>query len=124
MPVSVAAFLRDHVNSVELLEVLLLLHRDAARTWTPQTIASELRIQPRSVEGRCAALARLGLIQAVGGEVRFDPKAPLAGVVDGVAEAYRTHRVAIIELIFSKPPDASRVFADAFVFKKPGEHDG
>lgn len=124
IPPLVASFLRDHVGSIELLEVLLCLHHGGARAWTADAIAAELRIQPRSCEARCAALAKVGLVKNQNDVLTFDRASPLAPVIDQLADAYRTHRVAIISLIFSKPVDSSRQFADAFVLKKRGEHDG
>jgi hypothetical protein len=128
---AVTAFLREHVSSIEILEVLLLFHADPARAWTADAVAAELRLQPRSVEARCAALLRIGLLVAdAKGDAKSTPSfrfasgALAAAVVDELASTYRTRRVSVIELIFSKPPaDAPRAFADAFVIRK-GDRDG
>ena len=116
---AVAAFIREQINSIELLEVLLLFHAsEPGRAWSPEAVAAELRIQPRSVEQRCAALMRIGLLIPTGQEFRYNPESPMAATIDELAKTYKTYRVAIIEMIFSKPVDSSRLFADAFVLRK------
>lgn len=121
---TVTSFLRDHVGSIEILEVLLLFHREPAKTWTSGAVAAELRIQPRSAAGRCAALLKIGLLKQQQDAFHFDGSSPIARVVDELSEAYRTRRVTVIEMIFSKPVESSRLFADAFVVRKGGDHDG
>lgn len=122
---AVAAFLREHIGSIELLEVLLLFQASPpGRTWSPDAVAAELRIQPRSVEQRCAALMRIGLLIPTGSEYRYNGESPLAPTIEELAKAYRTHRVAIIEMIFSKPNDSSRLFADAFVLRRSDPKGG
>lgn len=133
IPPSVASFIRDHVSSIEILEVLLLFHATPERAWTADAVAAELRLQPRSVEQRCATLVKAGLLAADGTaapqsngaapQFRFVKTSPAAAVVEDLASTYRTRRVSVIELIFSKPPDAPRAFADAFVLRK-GDRDG
>lgn len=117
----VTAFLREHVSSIEILEVLLLFHSDPERAWTAEAVAAELRLQPRSVDARCAALLKAGLLVVDGpGSFRFAKNAPAANVVEELATTYRTRRVSVIELIFSAPRDGPRAFADAFVIRKGG----
>ena len=138
------AFVRQHIGSIELLEVLLLLHRRPEEAWDADTVAAELRIQPRSVAGRLAVLNGMGLAKpqasgtdppppsqngAVNGYpttelFRFEPESALAPLVDELAAVYQTHRVRIIEIIFSQPADNIRVFADAFVIGRGGKKDG
>ena len=121
---TVTSFLRDHIGSIEILEVLLLFHREPATTWTSDAAAAELRIQPRSTAGRCAALLKIGLLKQQQDAFQFDGSSSLARVVEELAEAYRIRRVTIIEMIFSKPVESSRLFADAFVLRKGGGPDG
>lgn len=44
----------------------------------------------------------------------YKPTPALAKGVDAVADAYGSYRVAIINLIFSKPSEGVQSFADAF----------
>jgi hypothetical protein len=114
---SLLAFIRAHVTSVELLEVLLLLNSQRAVSWDAEGVAAELRIQPRSAMARLDALHRVGLARMESPSYAFDPSnAVLTALVDELAAAYQTRRVTVIETIFAKPADNIRIFADAFVF--------
>ncbi|MGC4076081.1 MAG: hypothetical protein QM702_03425 [Rubrivivax sp.] len=67
---------------------------------------------------------RRGLIRTVDATepaYRFGTSpAELATVVDRLARLYAGRRVSIIALIYSKPTDTLRTFADAFRFRKDG----
>ncbi len=121
------AFLRAQVGSLELLEVLLFLHRYPEAAFDAGAIAAELRLQPRSVATRCAALRDAGLVIVDGaGKSRFNDAFADASVVSELATAWASHRARVIETVFSKPADNIRIFADAFVFgaNKRGKKDG
>jgi hypothetical protein len=125
IPEDVRNFLFQHIDSVEQLEVLLLLRMHADRGWSPEEVATELRTDARSVRERLDDLRGGGLLAAEPeGGLRYAPKSPaLDRTVHAVAQCYETHRVAIITLIFSKPSDRIRSFADAFRLRKE-EDDG
>jgi hypothetical protein len=115
-------FIRQHVSSIEQLEVLLLLRRDPAQTWEADGVAAELRIQPRSAAARLDSLTKAGLARHLSPAYVFDASNPeLTKLVDALAEAYQTHRVTVIQTIFAKPADNVRVFADAFLLSKGGK---
>jgi hypothetical protein len=102
LPSPVTTFLREHIASIEQLEVLLLL-RSERRPWHPTELSSMLRTSPDSVVRRLDALERDGLVSRRDGGFRFDA-GPLAKAVDALASCYPTHRVAVIETIFSAEP--------------------
>jgi hypothetical protein len=57
-------------------------------------------------------------------QYQFAPVDPaIAPAVAALAGLYATHRVSIISMIFSKPADRLRSFADAFRFRKD-KNDG
>jgi hypothetical protein len=126
IPDNVANFIRSHVNSVEFLEVLLLLQQERARTWSGDSVAAELRIQPRSAATRLAALKQIGAAKITdGGAFRFDETCPLCPAIEALAKAYQTHRVSIIQLIFSRPHhNGAEAFANAFLIGGKGKPDG
>ncbi len=117
-------FVRQHMTSVEILEVLLLLRAQPERAWDAIGVAADLRIQPRSAGLRLGALEKLGLCKSTPPRYSFNATSPLAPLVDELDRAYQTHRVRLIELIFSTPNDNARVFADAFVLGKGAKPDG
>jgi hypothetical protein len=122
IPKHVERFIVDYIDSVELLEVLLLLQRTAPAVWDSDTVARELRIAPESARMRLETLRSQRLLEPVDGAApsfRYAPDSvDLDRGVRGLAETYAARRVSVITLIFSKPDDSIRSFADAFRIRK------
>lgn len=118
VPRHVEQFIADHINSVEQLEVLLLLHGRASEEWTAATVARELYIDPGSAGRRLADWHARGLLsvsEAPDPSYRFAPQdSELRRTVRDLASTYAERRVTVTNLIFSKPTDHISVFADAF----------
>jgi hypothetical protein len=118
IPPHVAAFIAEQVDSVMQLELLLLLAARPDRAPVPADLAGELRIDAVWVEGQLRAMAGSGLLQVTDGappQFAYRPRtADLARTVADLARAYADRRVTVIGLIFSKPVDKLRTFADAF----------
>lgn len=108
------AFIAEHVDSVGLLEVLLLLHAAPDTALDAAAVAKALRVDPAWTEQTMAGLADKRLIARAGDAYRYDLTHAGHDVVDELARAYADRRVTVIGLIFSKPADRLRVFADAF----------
>lgn len=117
----------DHIDSVEQLEILLLLYQHSERSWTAESVARELRVSPMSSGDRLKDMARAAILSKVQGsetEYRYAPESPqMAEAVAGLAAAYSERRVTVINLIFSKPVDKIRTFADAFRLRKDDDDD-
>ena len=99
LPADVAAFIRDHITSIEQLEVLLLLRSESGRTWTAADLSGRLKTAPASIAERLESLARGGLATRDGEGFRFEPGR--AAAVAALAACYASRRVAVIEAIFS-----------------------
>ena len=119
---NVKKFIIDHINSVEQLEVLLLLHSHKQKEWSAREASQELRINQDSAKVRLADLHSRGLLavrESSDPLYRYQPQKPnFAQTVDDLAKAYPEYRVTVINLIFSKPIDKIRTFADAFKFRE------
>lgn len=118
IPGHVERFIADHINSVEQLEVLLLLHDRSSEEWTAATVARELYIDPGSAGRRLADWQARGLLsvtEAPEPSYRFAPRdSEFQRTVRDLASSYAERRVTVTNLIFSKPTDHISVFADAF----------
>jgi hypothetical protein len=125
IPPEIDQFLAAHIDSVEQLEVLLLLRQASDQTWTADAVAKVLYSQPASVARRLVSLARHQLLDEKPGApptYRYAPTpASRDAVVRWLAEVYRERRVAVITAIASRPMDNVRAFSDAFLFRKPKE---
>ncbi|MCW8140496.1 MAG: hypothetical protein KIT58_16480 [Planctomycetota bacterium] len=119
LPDVVAAFLSAHVDSVEQLEALLLLHRTRPRRWTAVQVSEELRTNVDSTRERLDELVwRLlvvGREQPGGRTYHVEGPAP---AVEALSEAYETRRVSVITFIVSKPLERIRSLADAFRIRR------
>ena len=122
LPPRVQRFIESHIDSVEKLEVLLLLRNQPARSWTAGGVAQELRIMEASAQGRLEDLCARSLVACEGGApptYRFAPAASEdSQAVTELASTYATRRVSVITFIFSRPTDRLRSFANAFRLKK------
>jgi len=123
IPDNVKRLLSDHITSVEQLEVLLLLFRHPWEPWTSDRVTEELRTSPSSAHQRLSDLVARGLLRIEQNPERFIAEPRWASDVAGLARAYSERRYTVINLIFSKPIDNLKVYADAFRFKKE-EPDG
>ncbi|WP_163863314.1 hypothetical protein [Myxococcus eversor] len=122
LPPRVQRFITTHIDSLEKLEVLLLLRAHPGREWTASSVSLELRITEPSAAARLTDLTASKLLVSDGGAVsvyRFSPASSEdAQAVTELAAVYGARRVTVISFIFSRPLDKVRGFAEAFVLKK------
>ncbi len=122
LPREVSDFLTDHISSVVELEALLLLHAAKDRQWRASDIARELRIDPAWTAQQLQALCSGGILNCIDGAdplFSYAPRDPnLDQTIGLLAREYAERRVTIIGLIFSKPTDTLKSFADAFRIRK------
>jgi len=120
----VSAFILAHVDSIELLEVLLMLGAQPGTAFTTVEVADHLRIAPSSAANLLTRLRDHKPVDVLPGDrYRIHPDPELARLLGEVALAYREWRVKVVTLIYSRPSNVVRVFANAFVLKK-GPKDG
>jgi DNA-binding MarR family transcriptional regulator len=122
IPEIVRHFIAQHIESAELLETLLLMHSEPTREWGPEEVARSIYTVPASATRRLEQLLEMGLATsnaAPNPRYRYAPSnEELRAQVDALADAYRKQRVAVINLIYSRPPDPLRSFADAFKLRR------
>jgi hypothetical protein len=111
-------FLAKHVDSAEQLDILLLLHREPDRQWKALDVSQAIYTVPASATMRLESLVATGLVESSGGSdpgYTYQPSSDrLRKQVDDLAAAYAVDRVAVIKLIFARPPDPVESFSDAF----------
>ena len=123
LPEDVHQFLHQNIDSVEQLEVLLLLWRAPERGWTSDDVATAVYSHPSSVVRRLAMLLGQGMLrEREPGCYQYAPRtAELHNTVTRLDHIYRERRVAVITLIASKPIDNVRAFSDAFRIRRKKE---
>ncbi|MBC7836104.1 MAG: hypothetical protein H7Y88_13545 [Phycisphaerales bacterium] len=118
IPPAVRLLLSERIESAGQLEVLLLVHARPEEVWTAAAVGKELRTDVGWTAEQLGILTKRGLLRhEVGGGAGYRGTAASAELQEAVAvlaKTYGERRVAVISLIYSKPPDRLRTFAEAF----------
>lgn len=109
IPENLQRFISERIDSVEQLEILLLLERTQDREWSAGDLAKELGVPSESAALRLAGLEAGGLAASQAGAEgllhRYAPVAPaLRGAVWRLAEVYPIRREAFAQLIQARRP--------------------
>jgi hypothetical protein len=128
------ALLRDHIESFEQLEILLLLHRRRGEILDPDAVATELKMDFDTVTDALAHFCREHLairIEGEGRRFRYGPDRPgLDEAVGDLAESYDENRLEVINLMNTNAIErvrtsAMRAFANSFLLGGGGKkNDG
>ena len=123
LPAPVRQLIARYIQSVEQLEVLLLLRSQPQRAWTVGEVYDVIRSSQPSIAARLQTFASDGFLAEEKGPpqtFRFAPQDEnMRSALDQTATAYQTWRVRVIEAIFTPAADPVQSFADAFKLRKP-----
>ena len=112
------AFIKEQVQTVSRLEVLLLLHREPSRSFKTADVAAELGLEKKVVQEQLRSLAALGLlVQTNTDEAKYNYHPTNVGsqsMVNELAVTYSERPVPILSLILNECVDKTRIFAEAF----------
>lgn len=104
---TVLAFIRDHVDSVVDVELIVLFRKRPAQAWSAAEVARELRIEPDWTRERLTRLCAQGIVKTWStDEVRYAYAPSIAGFDEaaaGLERAYAERRVRVLYLIYTKP---------------------
>jgi len=112
-PSEVESFIAYCIDSVEQVEVLLLLAH-SERSWTIAELSEHLRSSRRSVGLRLASLVAHGLVARDGVSFRYAANSDDDALVKRLGAVYEERRSAVIDRIFSSKRDPLQYFANAF----------
>lgn len=111
-------FIKEKIQTVLRLEVLLLLHQQQYRSFTAAEVANELGFEKDDTMDQLTALESVGVV------VHSNPDKPkysyhpldatLSSLVEQLAAGYSKQRVPILSVILADHPDRTRLFAEAF----------
>ena len=113
----IKTFIREQIQTVPKLEVLLLLHREQWRPFTLAEVANELGFENDTAQEQLASLEAIGLIETSKdkSKYRYHPvNARIGSIVDRLAVAYPKQRVPILSAILAEDPSKVRRFVEAF----------
>jgi hypothetical protein len=122
---TVRIFIRDHISSVEQLEILLHLFQISPRMESVETIAKALYISTDSASKQLQRFHEHGLVAATKGATQTfgipDQGSTTGRQIQELAQCYRERRVSVINEIFSNPISTLQTFSDAFIIGKRKE---
>lgn len=122
LPREVRELIASRVSSIEQLDVLMVILRGNGPR-SVSDVAAALGLARETIGMRLFLLASAGLLDAEGsGDVRYSvarAAAPLAPMLQILADAYQKDRRALSQFLFGEPADPLKSFADAFKLKKP-----
>lgn len=127
VPYEVRQLIAKHLESMEQVEVLLLLARNAPRAWSVSDVASELRWPQRGAQQCLEDLGRGSLVRRIGsgaggGTYEYAPTPADRESIATLMRLYDTRPLLLGRLIYDRPPTVARSFADAFRIRhKRGE---
>lgn len=111
-------FIKERIQTVLRLEVLLLLHQQQSRSFTAAEVANELGFEKESANDQLTALEAIGVVVQIKidkPKYRYHPiNATLGSMVEQLSVSYSKQRVPILSVILADHPDRIRLFAEAF----------
>jgi hypothetical protein len=125
IPGEVRQLIARHVQTMEQVEVVLLLARSPGRALSADEIRGELRLESTALPPRTLAGLEAGrLVEAEPGPPprwRYAPAtAELRRAVELLAVAYNERPVTLVRLVYERPSPAQS-FSDAFRLRKEDE---
>jgi hypothetical protein len=126
IPHRIQQFISVHIQSLEELEILLLLLDNPRKEWGTLAICSALLMERPIAETALVNLENSALVfkRTVADEQLYrinSTKPDQVATLNEVAQWYATHRLKIITLICRQPLNRLQSFADAFRFRKEDE---
>ena len=120
IPLEVRKFIYETIETVGHLEVLCTFLSAPGKKWNANSLQKELRSHVTIAGKQLEHLKSKGLIKDEGdGQYGFGPDDSIKEKLSHeLFDLYKKSPVSIISLIYDKPTDSLKVFADAFKMKK------
>jgi hypothetical protein len=121
--------LRVAIESVERLEILLVMRRDQPKAFTAKVLRGTLSINAAAADTHLAILCGRGFLGVTIGNDLVYTYRPISARIDQhvaeIARLWAERRPDVLTLLNHAPPaSAASAFADAFRFRKGGDDDG
>ncbi len=123
VPEELQELLREHVESIDQLEVLALLSQQAPRGWAPEEVSAQLRLPGSTARAALQHLCGVGLLTVAAldtEEFSYRPVSPeLRERTERLIRLYAVERAAVMRLLSSNAIARLRAGAlSAFVSAK------
>lgn len=116
---SLRRFLKERIQTVLRLEILLLLHNHEPRSFTAAEVANRLGFEIDTTAQELDELESIGVVVQTNRSDKikygyFPLNPALASTVKKLAIRYSRQRVSILSVILAEHPDRARRFTEAF----------
>jgi hypothetical protein len=122
IPSTVQQFLFANIDAVDQLEILRLVAAAPQQEHPALTLATKLHIEPPTAEQHIRNLEARGLLTITAAQplaCKYGPRSEeLDGLLQQLMKTYLERPVTLIKMVYEKPADQLRSFADAFRLKK------
>ncbi len=122
IPSTVKQFLYANIDAVDQLEILRLVVTEANKEHSALALTHALQVPAETVEAHIKALSSRGLLKIISEQpltCRHGPHpAELEEPVQQLVKTYVERPVSLIKMVYEKPKETFRSFADAFRLKK------
>jgi hypothetical protein len=121
LPENVERFLASYIDSVDQLELAILLFNSPQTEWSAAAASQVVHCSESVAQEKLERLAAHGLLAVRATPQKTYRYAPqdeaLATLTQAMADTYRERPVSVIRRIYEQPVDPLRAFADAFKIK-------
>ena len=111
-------FLREKIQTVLRLEVLLVLHNQQPRALTAPEVANRLGFESDTTAHELGELEAIGVVvQSESDKTKYvyhPPNETVRSLIEQLALDYPKHRVPILSVMLAEHPDRTRLFTEAF----------
>lgn len=118
IPLRTLAVLSTDIENEARLTILLLLHAEAQKSFTPTAVAAALVMTPDAAERELALLCGRGFLEVILGTdvaYRYQPATEeLSREVTRIAALWSEAPVAVAAVLRARSDDPAGAFADAF----------
>lgn len=121
IPAEVRQLVREHVMSMDHVEVLMRLHGSPDTPLTTREVETASRLGPETTLRALKYLTQAGLVkhQPAGDTWTFSPSsAAERRAVESLSVMYHQRPVTLVKLIYEQPPTPLKLFSDAFRLRK------
>jgi len=125
LPIEVRRLLAGPIETMEHLELLLLLARSDPQSWDAQSAAAAVRVDPKFTEARLRDLVDACLAAETEDPATkqpcfvYQPQAPWSrSDVARLLDMYNTRPVTLVRALYDRKTLVAKSFADAFRLRK------
>jgi hypothetical protein len=106
LPEHVRTLIESHIESVQQVEILVLLRAAAERGWAAGELCRSLHLSAAVCEGWIDRFAAAGIVTRTDERILYAAGTPHDPAVDDLLDLYSRRRHSVIESIYGKPRDA------------------